>query len=102
VPRLQFNAAAEWDTPFMDGLTLSLRMLRTSSQYVDVANTQTIPAWTRFDVGARYAFNVDGTLVVVRATIENALNKHYWLSAAREGLTVAAPRTFLLSVSAEF
>ncbi|PVY68040.1 TonB-dependent receptor [Pusillimonas noertemannii] len=102
VPRLQFNAAAEWDTPFLDGLTLSLRMLRTSSQYVDVANTQTVPGWTRFDVGARYAFSVDGTPVVVRATIENALNKHYWLSAAREGLTVAAPRTFLLSVSAEF
>ncbi|HYG46079.1 MAG TPA: TonB-dependent siderophore receptor, partial [Bordetella sp.] len=102
VPRFQFNASAEWDTPFLPGLTLSVRMLRTTEQYVDVANTQTIPGWTRFDVGARYAFKAGSTPVVVRATVENVLNKNYWQSAAREGLTVGAPITALLSVSAEF
>ncbi|MNS78520.1 Ferrichrome receptor FcuA precursor [compost metagenome] len=102
VPRFQFNAAAEWDTPFLQGLTLTARMLRTTQQYVDVGNTQTIPGWTRFDLGARYAFNANGTPMVVRATVENVFNKNYWQSAAREGLTVGAPRTVLLSVSAEF
>ncbi|EFF75336.1 TonB-dependent receptor [Achromobacter piechaudii] len=102
VPRFQFNAAAEWDTPFLPGLTVTARMLRTSQQYVDVGNTQTIPGWTRFDLGARYAFNACGTPMVVRATVENVFNKNYWQSAAREGLTVGAPRTVLLSVSAEF
>ncbi|MNI56526.1 Ferrichrome receptor FcuA precursor [compost metagenome] len=102
VPRFQFNAAAEWDTPFLQGLTLTARMLRTTDQYVDVGNTQTIPGWTRFDLGARYAFNANGTPMVVRATVENVFNKNYWQSAAREGLTVGAPRTVLLSVSAEF
>ncbi|AUA57758.1 Ferrichrome receptor FcuA precursor [Achromobacter spanius] len=102
VPRFQFNAAAEWDTPFLHGLTLTARMLRTTQQYVDVGNTQTIPGWTRFDLGARYAFNANGTPMVVRATVENVFNKNYWQSAAREGLTVGAPRTVLLSVSAEF
>ncbi|MNV25475.1 Ferrichrome receptor FcuA precursor [compost metagenome] len=77
-------------------------MLRTTQQYVDVGNTQTIPGWTRFDLGARYAFNANGTPMVVRATVENVFNKNYWQSAAREGLTVGAPRTVLLSVSAEF
>lgn len=102
VPRFQFNAAAEWDTPFLPGLTVTARMLRTSQQYVDVGNTQTIPGWTRFDLGARYVFNASGTPMVVRATVENVFNKNYWQSAAREGLTVGAPRTVLLSVSAEF
>ncbi|WP_310030607.1 TonB-dependent receptor [Achromobacter deleyi] len=102
VPRVQFNAAAEWDTPFLPGLTLTARMLRTSQQYVDVGNTQQIPGWTRFDVGARYAFKANGTPMVVRATVENVFNKDYWQSAAREGLTVGAPLTVLLSVSAEF
>ena len=102
VPRFQFNAAAEWDTPFLPGLTVTARMLRTSQQYVDVGNTQTIPGWTRFDLGARYAFDASGTPMVVRATVENVFNKNYWQSAAREGLTVGAPRTVLLSVSAEF
>ncbi|WP_144632018.1 TonB-dependent receptor [Bordetella genomosp. 13] len=102
VPKFQFNAAVEWDTPFVDGLTLTTRMLRTSRQYVDAGNTQSLPGWTRFDVGARYATTIAGTPMVFRATVENVFNKDYWLSAAREGLTVAAPRTFLLSVSADF
>ncbi|MGS1007752.1 TonB-dependent siderophore receptor [Achromobacter anxifer] len=102
VPRWQFNASAEWDTPFAQGLTLTARMLRTSTQYVDAANTQQLPAWTRFDVGARYAMNINRTPVTLRATVENVFNKHYWQSAAREGLTVASPRTLLLSVTAEF
>jgi iron complex outermembrane receptor protein len=102
VPQFQFNAAAEWDTPFLPGLTLTARMLRTSRQYVDVGNTQEIPGWTRFDVGARYGFKANGTPMVVRATVENVFNKNYWQSAAREGLTVGAPLTVLLSVTAEF
>ncbi|MCY1511920.1 Ferrichrome receptor FcuA [compost metagenome] len=102
VPRWQFNASAEWDTPFAQGLTLMARVLRTSTQYVDAANTQQLPSWTRFDVGARYAMNINRTPVTLRATVENVFNKHYWQSAAREGLTVAAPRTLLLSVTAEF
>ncbi|MNU11942.1 hypothetical protein D3C72_2602020 [compost metagenome] len=53
-------------------------------------------------MGARYAFNANGKPVVVRATVENVLNKNYWQSAAREGLTVGAPLTVLLSVSTEF
>lgn len=102
VPRWQFNAAAEWDTPFAQGLTLTARVLRTSTQYVDAANTQQLPGWTRFDVGARYATNINRTPVTLRATLENVFNKRYWQSAAREGLTVAAPRTLLLSVTAAF
>ena len=34
--------------------------------------------------------------------IENVFNRNYWQSAAREGLTVGAPLTVLLSVSREF
>jgi len=102
VPRYQVNLSGEWDPSFLSGLTLTGRMVYTSSQYVDVANTQKIPAWTRFDLGLRYAFIANDTPITVRATIENVLDKNYWQSAAREGLTIGAPRTFLLSVAAEF
>ena len=34
--------------------------------------------------------------------LENVFDKNYWQSAAREGLTIGAPRTFLVSVSADF
>ncbi|MCB5183989.1 TonB-dependent receptor [Methylobacillus gramineus] len=102
VPKLQFNIAGEWDIPSIPGLTLTARMLHTSPQYVNAANTQKIPTWTRYDLGARYAFVAGKTPITVRGTIENLFDKNYWLSAAREGLTVGAPRTVLLSVTADF
>ncbi|MBS7781336.1 TonB-dependent siderophore receptor, partial [Acidovorax sp. CCYZU-2555] len=102
VPRLQLNLGGEWDAPFLPGLTLTARALRTGKQHVDVANTQQLPAWTRLDIGARYSFKAGGKPVTVRATLENVADKSYWQSAAREGLTVGAPRTLLVSVSTDF
>ncbi|MGP1717583.1 MAG: TonB-dependent siderophore receptor [Methylophilus sp.] len=102
VPRQQFNLAAEWDTPILPGLTLTARMLHTGEQYLDVNNTQKIPSWNRYDLGARYAFTTGKVPVTVRGSIENLFDKNYWLSAAREGLSVGAPRTVLFSVTADF
>lgn len=101
-PRLQLNLSGEWDTSYIPGLTLTARALRTSAQYVDAANTQKLPGWTRVDLGVRYAFTASGRPLTVRALVENVFDKNYWQSAAREGLTLGAPRTLLLSVSADF
>ncbi|KQT41731.1 MULTISPECIES: TonB-dependent receptor [unclassified Methylophilus] len=102
VPRQQFNLAAEWDTSMLPGLTLTARMLHTGEQYLDPENTQKIPSWNRYDLGARYAFTTGKVPVTVRGSIENLFDKNYWLSAARQGLSVGAPRTVLLSVTADF
>ena len=101
-PQMQLNLGGEWDTPFVPGLTLTARGLRTSTQYVDNANTQQLPSWTRWDIGARYRFTASGKPVTLRASIENVLDRSYWQSAAREGLTMGAPRTLLVSVSTDF
>lgn len=101
-PKFQFNVAGEWDASFLPGLTFTARALRTSGQYVDVGNTQRLPGWTRYDVGARYRFVTGNVPITIRAAVENLLDKNYWQSAAREGLTIGAPRTFLVSVSADF
>lgn len=101
-PKFQFNIAGEWDASFLPGLTFTARALSTSAQYVDMANTQRLPGWTRYDVGARYRFITGNVPVTIRAAVENLLDKNYWQSAAREGLTIGAPRTFLVSVSADF
>ncbi|KQT34031.1 TonB-dependent receptor [Methylophilus sp. Leaf414] len=102
VPKQQFNLAAEWDTPMLPGLTITARMLHTGEQYLDAGNTQKISSWNRYDLGARYAFITGKVPVTVRGSIENLFDKNYWLSAAREGLSVGAPRTVLLSVTADF
>jgi len=102
VPHVQVNLGAEWDTPFLPGLTLSGRAIHTGSQYIDAANTREIPDWTRFDIGARYTFETAGTPVTLRANIENLFDADYWASAAPNGLTLGAPRTFLLSTTVNF
>ncbi|MFV3075049.1 TonB-dependent siderophore receptor [Niveispirillum fermenti] len=102
VPKRQFNLAGEWDVPFLEALTLTSRVTYTSPQFVDVGNTQRLPDWTRWDLGLRYAVDAGGTPLTLRATLENVLDKDYWQSAAREGLTVGPPRTVLVSVTADF
>jgi iron complex outermembrane receptor protein len=104
VPDLQANIGMEWDTPFVRDLTLSGRMVYTSTQYLNAANTQELPAWTRFDIGARYAIETHGVPIVIRANVLNVFDESYWASAAassgRAGLSL--PRTFLLSTSFQF
>jgi iron complex outermembrane receptor protein len=104
IPDVQLNVGAEWDMPFIEGLTLNGRMIYTSSQYASVDNTQSIPDWTRFDVGARYTFERDnGKPITIRASIENVFGKDYWAAASSNfGLARGAPRTFLVSTSFDF
>lgn len=97
------NIGAEWDTPFVRGLTLSGRVIYTSEQYYDAANLQELPDWVRFDVGARYTFKLNGKPVTIRGNILNVANKGYWASATPSfGLSLGAPRTYLLSTTFDF
>lgn len=102
VPRWLLNLGGEWDLGALPGLTLSARMLATSSQYLDDANTSRIPGWTRWDIGARYNTKALGRPFVVRANIENLLGRNYWASASGNWLTLGGPRTVMLSASMDF
>ncbi len=66
-------------------------------------NTQQIPDWIRFDLGARYTFDMQDKPVTVRANVMNVANSGYWASANPSyGLSLGMPRTFLLSASMDF
>jgi len=106
-PEYNVNLGAEWDVPNVNGLTLTGRGIYSSSQYLDQANSKEIDSWERFDVGARYAFKVDGKAVTLRANVENVLDKRYWSSAgasddSEPGLTLSTPRTYLVSATIGF
>jgi iron complex outermembrane receptor protein len=101
VPDIQANAGLEWDAPYLAGLTLTGRALYTSSQYLNVLNTQRIPDWTRLDLGARYRVQNAKTPITVRATVENVFDKAYWASTGGGYLTLGAPLSVLLSVSVD-
>ena len=104
VPAMNANFGVEWDPFFVRDLTLTGRVIYTASQYVDPANTLTLPEWTRFDIGARYMFTSpwNGKPIVVRANVENLFNKAYWASAYSGVITLGAPRTYLVSTTFNF
>lgn len=106
-PKYNVNLGAEWDVPTVEGLTLTSRGIYSSSQYLDQSNVKEIDAWTRLDVGARYAFKVDDKHITLRANVENVADRRYWSSAgasddSEPGLTLSTPRTYLLSATVDF
>ncbi|GAA0625192.1 MULTISPECIES: TonB-dependent receptor [Thalassospira] len=102
-PEMQINIGGEWDTPFVDGLTLSSTITHTSEQFVDTKNAQSIPDWTTLDLGARYKTELYGTPLTVRATVQNVTNEKYWSGVNDYSLlSLGAPRTAFLSVTADF
>lgn len=101
VPDMTFSAGLDWDTPWVRGLALNGRVIYTSGSYLSNANTLKFDSWTRLDIGARYATEVVGTPVTLRANVENVFDKDYWLTTGTY-VTVGAPRTFILSAAFDF
>jgi iron complex outermembrane receptor protein len=104
VPEFQVNISGEWEAPSLPGLAVNGRLVYTSSQYVNAANTQKIPNWTRVDLGVRYKINTSEIPITLRGNVENIFNKSYWESVYMyENYTSAnAPRTFLISATIDF
>ena len=98
-----FNIGGEWDPHWVPGLTLTGRLIHTSAQYADNANTLKLPAWTRVDVGARFLTEISKKAVVFRAGITNLFNKNYYQGIQFESNTVVgAPRAFQVSATVDF
>jgi iron complex outermembrane receptor protein len=106
VADVNLNVGAEWDTWFAPGLTMSGRVIYTSDQFINAANTLSIPEWTRLDLGARYTLTSpwNGKPIVIRFNVENVFNAAYWnQSYTADGVvTLGAPRTFLASSTFNF
>lgn len=106
-PDTQANLGVDWMVPGVNGLALDARAIHTSEQYADLANTQKVPSWTRFDLGARYTtFINDAQQITLRARVENVADRDYWASAGgfpgSGYLTLGAPRTLIVSTTLDF
>lgn len=103
VPKVQANLWAEWDVPWVEGLTLTSGALYTASQYVNQANTQQLAPWTRFDMGVRYSTRIAQRPTTFRATVQNVFDREYWSGVASYGaFSQGSPRTLLLSTTVDF
>ncbi|MRW89937.1 TonB-dependent siderophore receptor [Duganella sp. FT80W] len=102
VSRRQLNLGTEYDWPGVAGLTVTARLTATSSQVIDQDNQRSIPGWTRWDAGARYATVAWSHPLTLRASVSNLLARTYWASGSGAWLYPAQPRTVALSASIDF
>lgn len=100
VPDVQLNLGAEWDLPWVSGLTLNGAVIYTGRQFVDTANAQALPDWARLDLGLRYSTLLEGRRTTFRANVLNVTGTDYWTGVASFGTFFqGAPRTYLVSMS---
>lgn len=103
VPKWTGNIGAEWDAPWLQGLTLTSRVTYTDEQYLNSTNTQQLPSYTVADIGARYAIQLSGRDVLLRASINNVFDRRYWQGGFGDGYAqVGAGRQLLLSATVDF
>lgn len=107
VPRRQLTLGGDWDVPGVQGLALNARVIHTSSQYANAANTLKVKSWTRTDLGVRYLMDIgNDRLLTLRARVDNVFDKQYWASVGgypgSNYLVQSIPRTFAISASVDF
>ena len=102
IPSAQFNLGGEWDLPGARGVTLTSTLVHTGRQFVNAANTQVLPEWTRLDLGARYVTYLEGRKTTLRGTVQNIADTNYWAGTASFGtIALGTPRVILLSLEVE-
>ncbi|WP_400766502.1 TonB-dependent receptor [Methylosinus sporium] len=89
---------AEYDFPWLRGLTFTGGVNHVGNFYSDIYNTTKIPAYTTIDLGLRYQTAVTGTPLTFRVSVNNVADRHYWLTDSYLG----SPRTVAFSVAAKF
>jgi iron complex outermembrane receptor protein len=105
-PDFRAVIGGEWDTPFIDGLTLTGRLTYTSD--VVVANSApnlAVPSWTQVDLGARYTFASpwNAKPIIVRFNVDNVFDDSYWKVMHVIGSVYKSdPRTYRLSTTFNF
>ena len=89
---------AEYALPWVPGLSLTGGIYYTGEKYGNAANTDKIPSYTLYDIGARYTTRVLDKALTVRLNIINLTDKNYWQDANFLGV----PRTIAFSASMMF
>ncbi len=103
VPGVTANLGLDYALAAVPGLKLSGRINHTADQWLSGDNTLKLPAWTTLDLGARYATQMGGLPVVLRAFVTNVADKEYFDSAWGAGrVNVGAPRAVRLSAAFDF
>ncbi len=97
VARLQGSAWLDARIPGVPGLSLNAGAVHTGSRALDQAQAILVPAYTRWDAGARYATTLAGVSFLLRLQVQNLDNRRFWENVNYGGVLAGAPRTVRLS-----
>ena len=98
VAKEMLKVYAEYDLPQIENLSVNAGVTYTGKSFADKENTDVLPAYTLFNIGARYQTQLKDVPVTLRANLNNAFNKHYWAN----DINLGEPRTLLFSSSFKF
>ena len=87
------------------GLKVNGTWQYTGKKAFDLDNTVFVPGYHVLNAGAAYATKVGSMPTVLRANVDNLLNKFYWRDVTPElggYLFPGAPRTFRISATVDF
>ncbi len=106
VPEATLKLRASHDLAALPGLTLQAGLVTEGSRRVLPDNSVSVPAWTRIDLGARYATTAMGRATVWRLTLDNVADTRAWRESPYQFghayLFPLAPRALRASVQTSF
>ncbi|HEY6511625.1 MAG TPA: TonB-dependent receptor, partial [Burkholderiaceae bacterium] len=102
VPEITANAWAEYRIAALPGLAINGGVFYSGKTFLDGANVQPVPSWTRLDLGASYDVRIANLPTRFLLTVENATGKDYWASSLGGILTMADPLTVKLGARVSF
>jgi iron complex outermembrane receptor protein len=98
---LEASIFAFWRLPPLPQLTLDGGARYTGHNYGDTLNLLRFPSYPVFDVGASYALPVYGKQLILRAHVQNILDRNYWV-VSQDQVSAGPPRTYTLNAEVDF
>ena len=102
VPDALARLFAEYSPPWVGGLFLNGGVSYTGKEWVNDANTVSIPSVVTADAGIRYTRNVLGKDLTARVSVSNLTGENYWTTKGGSMLYLGSPRTVAGSLAVKF
>jgi len=99
VPEKLARLFAEYSLPWVEGLSLNGGVSYTGEEWVNDANTLSIPAFVTADAGIRYTRSVLGQELTARVGVSNLTGENYWTTKGGGMLYLGSPRTVASSLA---
>ena len=102
VTEFQFSAYVDYEPSFIRGLALNLGIFHTGERLADNQNTFAIDAFTRIDLGGRYAFRLGDQALTARLNVRNVTDAAFVEGTAFGSFFFGSPRAAFVSIATEF